>query len=123
MKPKCVCGCKRQRGVQFHHAIYKQEIRKRLLSEHKAANIAGPPDTIRERQVLADRRNLVPVGPKCHANHHSRVKPLALTMLPDSVYEFAEELMGAGPAYEYLRRRYAGSDPRLEALLSAASAD
>jgi hypothetical protein len=34
------------------------------------------------------------------------------------VFEFARELMDAGPAYEYLGRFYAGSDPRLDALLA-----
>ena len=32
--------------------------------------------------------------------------------------EFAREVLGAGPAYEYLRRRYAGQDPRLDALVT-----
>jgi hypothetical protein len=42
---------------------------------------------------------------------------------PDSVYEFAEETLGAGPAYEYLRRRYAGPDARLDGLLVRYTAD
>jgi hypothetical protein len=33
------------------------------------------------------------------------------------VFRFAEELMGAGVAYEYLRRRYSGQDERLIDLL------
>lgn len=66
---------------------------------------------------MADRRNLVPLGPRCHAAHHNRSRPLPLHRLPDSVFEFAAEVLGPGPAFEYLRRRYAGGDRRLEALL------
>jgi hypothetical protein len=67
--PVCFCGCG-QRGVQKHHVIYAQHLR---------------------RTEKKDGRNLV--------------------------YEFAEEVLGVGPAYEYLRRRYAGPDARLDGLL------
>lgn len=85
----------------MHHAVYAQEIRRR----------GGK---------VKDKRNLVPLEFDCHLGHHSGAKRLRLHMLPDSVYEFAEELMGAGAAYEYLRRRYDGSDMRLEFLLAKA---
>jgi hypothetical protein len=52
----------------------------------------------------------------CHGAHHSGAKRLLLTMLPDPVFEFAVELMGAGPAELYLARYYRGDDPRLSAL-------
>jgi hypothetical protein len=56
------------------------------------------------RTEKKDRRNLVPVA-------------------VDWVYEFAEEILGVGPAYEYLRRRYAGADARLDGLLVRCEAD
>lgn len=66
---------------------------------------------------MRDKRNLVPVAHDCHGAHHARARPFPLRVLPDSVFEFAVELMGVGPAYEYLRRRYSGEDERLTALL------
>lgn len=97
----------------MHHVVYRQELR-RLARERVTA---GPPDVAWEMILVADRRNLVPLGPKCHAAHHNRSRPLALHLLPDSVFEFASQVLGAGRAYEYLRRRYAGGDPRHDALL------
>jgi hypothetical protein len=91
----CFCGCG-QRGVQKHHVIYAQHLR---------------------RNKQRDARNLVLVAWDCHAAHHQRRQPFTLAALPDSVYEFAEEVLGVGPAYEYLRRRYAGPDARLDGLL------
>jgi hypothetical protein len=110
---RCACGCGRVRGVQWHHVVYQQEIRRvvREQTEH------GPPDVAREMALLTSRRNLMPLGPRCHAAHHNRSKPLRLALLPDSAFEFAAELLGAGRAYEYLKRRYVGEDPRLDALL------
>jgi hypothetical protein len=96
---KCAAGCGR-RGVQQHHAVYEQEIRRR----------GGR---------LRDPRVLVPLCVRCHERHHSRVAPLPLWRLPDGVFEFAVELLGAGGAHEYLARRYAGGDPRHDALRSA----
>jgi hypothetical protein len=98
VKARCVCGCGR-RAVQSHHAVYEQHVRS-----------AGG--------SIRDPRNLVPVAHGCHGAHHARSRPLAVHVLPDGVFEFASELMGAGAAYEYLSRRYSGCDPRLEALLS-----
>jgi hypothetical protein len=97
-KPRCVCGCG-GRIAHWHHAVTRQELRKH----------GGDPK---------DPRNLVPVTLQCHGGHHSGARRLRLSVLPDSVFEFARELMDAGPAYEYLGRFYAGSDPRLDALLA-----
>ncbi len=113
----CACGCGRKRGLQRHHAVYQQTIRRAVLAEHRAAGNAGPPPITREMALLADRRNIVMLGPKCHAAHHNRSQALPLRVLPDSVYEFAIELLGRGPAYEFLRRRYTGKDWRLDELL------
>jgi hypothetical protein len=120
VKPRCICGCGRQRGVQLHHVVYRQKLREIARAEHRAANVAGPPDLVREMALTRDRRNLVPVGPKCHAAHHNGSKRLRLHMLPDSAFEFAAEVMGGGAAFVYLSRRYSGHDARLDALLEAA---
>ena len=98
-RARCICGCG-QRAVHQHHAVYRQH-----LAQH-----GGDPK---------DDRNLVPVAFDCHGAHHSGAKRLKLSMLPDSVYQFAVELAGPGWAYEVLGRYYAGDDPRLEALLSS----
>jgi hypothetical protein len=105
----CFCGCG-QRGVQKHHVIYEQHLRPLTRPEAR-------------RTLLRDARNLVPVAWDCHAAHHQRGRPFPLAALPDSVYEFAEETLGVGPAYEYLRRRYAGPDARLDGLLVRCTAD
>lgn len=93
-------GCERTTTeVDQHHVVYVQEIRR----------VGGD---------RWDDRNALQLCKACHSSHHrrgSRVVPLAV--LRDEAYAFAEETLGAGPAYEYLRRRYAGDDPRLDALL------
>lgn len=97
-KPRCICGCG-QRFHQRHHAVYRQHLR--FYGGH-----------------AKDARNLVPVAFDCHSAHHNGSKRFRLHMLPDSVFEFAAELMGPGAAYEYLKRHYDGSDMRLELLLA-----
>lgn len=72
-------------------------------------------------KLCADYRNLIALCPGCHAAHHSRARPLALAILPDSVFAFAREAMGDSRAYEYLRRFYTGEDPRLDVLLREAA--
>lgn len=106
--------------MQKHHVIYQQELRRIVRAEHKAANVAGPPSMVRELALAADKRNIVLLGFKCHVAHHNRSRVLPLGVLPDSVFVFASELLGAGAAFEYLRRRYAGEDARLDALLGEA---
>jgi hypothetical protein len=103
MKPACVCACGNP-VVHSHHVTYRQTIVAARPADLKAA--------------IADERNLVPVAFRCHANHHARSRPYALSMLPDSVFEFAAELLGPGKAYNRLRRVYVGEDARLDALLS-----
>lgn len=106
MRARCVCGCGR-RAAQLHHVIYQQELR-------RIARAAGTS----ARALIADPRNLVPVAFDCHGQHHAAARRLELWRLPDSVFEFAREVLGAGRAYEWLRRRYAGADPRLDALVA-----
>lgn len=103
-RPRCVCGCG-ARGVHDHHVIYQQELR-------RAARRLGVPAS----RLLRDPRGLVPMAVACHAAHHDRSRPLPLHRLPDEVFEFAREVLGAGPAQVYLARRYAGGDGRLDAL-------
>lgn len=113
-KTKCFCGCGRAHGLQVHHVIYQQELR-RIARTRNAGN--GPAEMGLELILCADPRNMVPVGPDCHAAHHDRSDPYKLTDLPDAAYEFAVEQMGTGAAYEYLRRRYRGPDPRLQKII------
>lgn len=116
---RCICGCGSKR-VQGHHVVYKQALRAVVSREHKAKSVSGPPDLIREMTLINDSRNIVPVGVTCHAAHHNRSRPLTLDVLPDSVFEFAGEVLGAY-GYDYLRRRYSGEDARLDALLELAA--
>lgn len=106
MKPRCVCGCGKP-APHGHHCVTQQEIKRHA------------PRAERNRR-LKDRRNIVPMDWGCHFRHHSGERRLYLDALPDSVFEFAQEVMGAGAAYEFLRRYYKGEDARLEALLVAA---
>lgn len=99
---RCFCGCGR-RAVQLHHVCYRQSLR----------HLDRP-----FSQLVKDKRNLVPCSKKCHERHHNRTRPYELSMLPDSVFEFAREVMGAGPAFVYLSRHYRGGDDRLDMLVS-----
>lgn len=111
MKDVCGCGCGKKRALHRHHVIYQQKLReivRRGRDEDKA---------LREATLVADRRNIVMLGYQCHAAHHNGQRKLRAKCLPDSVFEFAIEHMSAGEAYEYLRRRYAGEDWRLDELL------
>lgn len=107
LRNRCVCGCGR-RGQQRHHVVYRQELR------HASRRPGGRSYT----SLVDDERNKVWVTVSCHDGHHDRSRPFRLMDLPDSVFEFAREVLGAGPAYEYLRRRYAGQDQRLDALVA-----
>jgi hypothetical protein len=115
MKTTCACGCGKRRGLHRHHVVYQQKIREVVAGERAAGTV------LREATLVADRRNIVMLGFNCHAAHHGRQRVLPLRALPGSAYEFAAELLGAGEAYEYLRRRYSGEDWRLDALLREAA--
>jgi hypothetical protein len=115
---RCICGCER-RGPLRHHCVYEQEL-DRIWRGAEAAERRGgraPLAWPTKTALWRDSRNLVPVAHSCHGAHHNRSRPLSAWRLPDGVFEFARELLGAGAAYEYISRRYAGSDARLEALL------
>lgn len=93
----CPCGCA-WRVTHRHHVVYQQHVR-----QHNGD--------------LDDPRNLIPVAWRCHHEHHSRLRPYRMVMLPNEVFDFARDLMGGPAAYEYLARRYDGSDIRLQRLL------
>lgn len=103
--PLCICGCG-QMAVALHHIVFQQELRR----------VAGGDEALRVR-LVSDERGMVPVAQSCHERAHSRSRPLPLSALPDEVFEFAEETLGTGRAYNYLRRTLIGEDPRLDALL------
>jgi 5-methylcytosine-specific restriction endonuclease McrA len=85
-------------GVVLHHVVYRQHVRA-------------------EGGDCWDPRNAMNLCNSCHSSHHRRGRLIALWMLPASALEFAGELYGPG-AYDYLRRRYSGDDPRVDALLN-----
>ncbi len=102
-----LCICCGQLADVLHHVVYRQELRRVAKS-----------NGLDYEALIRDGRNLVPMRKSfCHANHHARAAPLRLALLPPCVYAFAAETLGTGPAYEFLRRRYAGEDARLDALL------
>lgn len=91
-------GCRKRWPWHPHHVIYRQELERLGLSV----------------ALLWDPRNCLRLCPDCHMNHHNRSKPVKLTALRDANYAFAFEVMGA-LAVDYLRQKYDGEDPRLDA--------
>ncbi len=91
-------GCRSTEFAGGHHVIYQQELTR-----------------IGRADLLWDRRNALRVCPNCHTgtNAHHGLHPLPLTCLTDANYEFAFEVLGAR-AFDYLRQKYDGDDPRLE---------
>lgn len=89
--------------VNEHHVVYEQHVRR-----------AGG-----DRW---DPRNALALCVPCHMSHHRRgTKIVPLVALRDENYAFAFELLGAA-AFDYLRRRYVGDDPRLHAWLTRVEA-
>ncbi len=83
-----------------HHVVYAQTVRKH------GGDIWAP-------------ENSMTVCQTCHQRQHEpfhQARRIPLRALTDANYEFARELLGAY-AYDYLRARYSGSDPRLDAIL------
>lgn len=124
---KCICGCG-QRAANNHHCVYVAELRRVWKSTGEAyqrrVRSAGHPLTevyANLGVLLDDPRNLVPVAFDCHRAHHGSSRRLSLHVLPDSVFAFAAEVLGAGPGYEYLRRHYDGRDLRLERMILSES--
>jgi hypothetical protein len=96
-------GLPNKRELAVHHVVEAQEVKRRNGS-------------------LWDPRNGLPVTRQQHADHHAGVDRLPLAELRDENFVFAAELLGGPAAYEYLRRRYRGDDPRLDALLNEETA-
>lgn len=116
VKPLCACGCG-QRSANKHHAVYRQKLRE--VAARRERDKRARATLVRELE--ADERNLVWLAFGCHQAHHGQHWRLPLGKLPDSVFAFAAEVLGAGEAFEYLRRRYHGQDVRLDALLEMAA--
>ncbi len=91
--------------LQNHHIIS----RSKLKAEIK--------DKAHLRRVLKDPRNELWISKGVHDNHTLKARKIALEDLPSAVFEFGVEVIGAGKTYNYLRREYAGGDPRLDNLL------
>lgn len=98
----CACGCGRPATI-LHHCVRRQEIR-------------------RYDGSMGDERNLIPLAhDPCHEWHHNAARRLRSSVLPDSVFEFAAELMGPGRAANFMIRHYSGAvnDKRVLGLLDA----
>lgn len=95
--------CKTKKSAHRHHVIYEQELDRRGLPKH-------------------DRRNLMGLCPGCHWNHHHGpyANKIPLGLLTDENLQYAFESLGAF-AYDYLKRRYAGDDGRLDEMLEEAA--
>ncbi len=93
--PACANGKGR---LHVHHCVYAQAV-------------------VREGGDKWDPRNRLLLCSFCHLSHHKGGTPLPIAVLPDSVFEFGAELLGPEAAFEYIKRRYAGNDPRHAALL------
>lgn len=101
-----VCAeCGRGGSFDAHHVIERQELRNQGLNEWDLDNALR----------LCDR----PVG-GCHQNHTAASKRVRLERLTDRNIDFAFRALGPA-AYDYLKRRYGGDDPRVERKLKEAS--
>lgn len=81
-----------------HHGVYRSHVR----------SLAGDE---------WDPANSMTLCASCHEAHHSSMRTIALTSLPDEVIGFAVALMGPEGAWSYLTRRYDGSDRRVDRLI------
>jgi len=97
-----VCG---EYAPHAHHIVTRQQLR-------RWAHTTGRNYT----DLASDERNLIPLCMGCHSAHHNRTVPITSKALPDDAIRFARDLMGPGPAHNYLRRVYPGDDPRVDAL-------
>lgn len=86
--------CLMKRAAHTHHVFYEGELRRRGLPKY-------------------DHANLMALCVDCHFNHHNGSKRIPLSLLTEENLEYAFNILGAY-AYDWLRRRYAGEDLRLE---------
>lgn len=90
-----------KRRGEVHHHVVKESVQERAGGDKR------------------DGRNLLSINWKRHLGHHWEPgSKLPLSVLRDHHFEYARVLLGAGRAYEHLRRYYTGEDPRLDALLA-----
>lgn len=89
-------------GWEAHHVVQKQRCRR------EGAPLHSPDNALRLCAKRADR---------CHERHSHHQELVPLGALRDENIAFAARWLDPGPAYEYLTRYYAGTDPRVDALL------
>lgn len=87
-----VCAVTGRRGAfHAHHVVREEDVQ--TLDPH-------------------DDRNALRILPSVHWDHHWGNEKIPLTALLDENLAFAYQELGPG-AYDYLRRRYVGEDPRV----------
>jgi len=106
----CMCGCGRT-ADRKHHVVYRDKLSRVASDDAGRGGRQIPP----YKALIKDRRNLLKVASSCERAHHAGSVVYPLSCLPDSVFEFAAEVLGP-TAFAYLRGRYSGEDSRLEAL-------
>lgn len=89
--------CGSRQAINRHHVVYRQHVRAEHGDEWDPDNALG-------------------LCGSCHPRHHHQKTKLPLIRLRPENIAFAFRLLGTG-GYDYLRRRYAGEDPRLELAL------
>jgi hypothetical protein len=90
-------ACLTKRAAHSHHVVYEAELKRRGLPKY-------------------DKANMMALCLDCHFAHHKASRRIPLLLLSDANLEYAFNLLGAY-AFDYLNRRYAGSDPRLDEAL------
>lgn len=98
-------ACHSTGPFEVHHVVERQRCRR------TGAPQFSPDDALR----------LCAKSPgTCHERHTSAQRRVPLAALRDENIAFAERWLGAGPAYNFLTRYYAGSDARVDRLLEVA---
>lgn len=101
---------------EAHHVVYEQHV----LGAPAYKVLTAAVDRLR---LQFDPRNAMRLCRTCHkGGQHTGKKRVELKRLSDENIEFAVELFGAPKAYNYLTRHYAGTDPRVEALIVESAA-
>jgi cytochrome c553 len=90
-------ACLTKRAAHSHHVTYEAELGRRGLPKY-------------------DKANMMALCLDCHFAHHNASRRIPLALLSDANLEYAFNALGAH-AFDYLTRRYAGSDPRLDEAL------
>jgi 5-methylcytosine-specific restriction endonuclease McrA len=82
------CGDLLDGGWHAHHVVTQQHVR-------------------RADGDVWDPRNAMRLCTPCHDAHHNRTRPIPLSAVPESAFEFADELLGRDGADAYWDRFYA----------------